>query len=91
MKTEDKNSQQAFAATDALAIHSESSFNFLLDLFLEVSVLYVCWLCAVSGNLEAPHTVYGYLAASTMSGLPDDHFWPIHGSKTVFRAFGFES
>ena len=43
--------------------------------------------CAVSGNLEAPlHHLWPF---GSTPGLPDDHFWPNHGSKTIVRAFGF--
>ena len=49
---------------------------------------YFFWFCAVSGNLEAPlHHLWPCGSLQTTPGLPDDHFWPNHGSKTIFRAF----
>ena len=51
---------------------------------------YFFGFCAVSGYLEAPlHHLWPFGSLQTTPGLPDDHFWPNHGSKTIVRAFGF--
>ena len=62
----------------------------ILLVFFLFFFLYFFGFCAVSGNLEAPlHHLWPFGSLQTTPGLPDDHLWPNHGSKTIVRAFGF--
>ena len=73
---------------DSRPYPSIAKIGFFLYVFLVFDCIFLV-LCCFWQFGSARHHLWPFGSLQTTPGLPDDHIWPNHGSKTIFRALGF--